>query len=106
MLQSFVSHHRPEIGASDADVHYVADAFAGVAQPLPATNTVTKRGHLIEDGMNFGHDVFAIERDGCIIRSTQGSVQHGAVLGNIYLLPAKHRLNSFAQVALRCELQE
>jgi hypothetical protein len=70
MLQSFVSHYRTEIGAADPDIHYVPDALAGVAYPLPTPNPVTKRCHFVENGMDFGHHVFAIERDGCILRST------------------------------------
>ena len=57
MLQRLVSHHRAEIGAADADVDDVANAFAGVAFPRAAANAVGEVRHFVEHGVDIGHDV-------------------------------------------------
>ena len=40
ITQRLVSHHRAQVGAADADVDDVADAFAGVAPPPAAADLV------------------------------------------------------------------
>ena len=40
MLERLVGHHRPEVGAADADVDDVANALAGVALPFAAADAV------------------------------------------------------------------
>ena len=63
MLERLVGHHRPEVGAADADVDDVADAFAGVALPRAAADAVREVGHLVEHGVDLGHDVLAVDED-------------------------------------------
>src|SRR6478609_5181617 len=43
-LQGFVGHHRPKIGPTDADVHDVANALAGITFPLATAHTVGEVG--------------------------------------------------------------
>ena len=64
-FERFVSHHRTEVGAADANINDVADAFAGVAFPFPAAHAVAEGGHFVEHGVNARHYVFAIHNDGC-----------------------------------------
>ena len=47
-LQRLVGHHRPQVGAADADVHDVANPLAGVAFPLAAPNTFGEVRHPVE----------------------------------------------------------
>ena len=43
VAQRLVGHHRPEVGAADADVDHVADRLAGVALPLAASGSARRR---------------------------------------------------------------
>src|SRR5215471_6988221 len=52
MLEGLVGHHRPEVGAADADVDDVAYAFARVALPGAATNAIAEVRHLVEHGVD------------------------------------------------------
>ncbi len=52
VLERLVGHHRPEVGAADADVDDVADALAGVALPRAAADAVGEVGHLVEHGVD------------------------------------------------------
>ena len=65
MFERFVGHHRPEVGATDTDVDYVANGFAGMALPLAAADAVAEIRHLIKYGVNLRHHVLAIYNDGC-----------------------------------------
>jgi hypothetical protein len=40
VFQRLVGHHRPEVGAADADVDYISDAFAGMALPRAAADMI------------------------------------------------------------------
>ena len=62
MLESFVGHYRPEIGAADTDINNVPNALTGVPDPFTAADPVTKRGHLVEHVVDFRHNVFAVEQ--------------------------------------------
>ena len=46
--ERLVGHHRPEVGAADADVHDVADRLARVALPLARAHALGERGHAVE----------------------------------------------------------
>src|SRR5215510_9930071 len=50
MLERLVGHHRPEVGAADANVDDVANALAGVALPRTAADAVGEVRHLVEYG--------------------------------------------------------
>ena len=106
MFERFVGHDRPEVGAADADVDDVADALAGVALPRAAPDAVGEVGHLVEHGMDLGHNVLAVHNDGGVLGRSQGDVQDGAVLGEVDLVPAEHRVNALAQAGLRGQLHE
>ena len=72
MPQGLVGHHRPQVGAADADVDDVADRLAGVALPLPAAHPVGEIGHLVEHGVDLGHDVVAVHDDRLSLRRRAG----------------------------------
>ena len=50
--------------------------------------------------MDFRHDVLAVDRDGGAFRRAQRNMQDRAVLGDVDLFAAKHRLDSLAQSGL------
>ena len=106
MLQRFVGHHRPEVGAADADVDDVANALAGVAFPGAAADAVGKIRHLVEHGVDLRHHVLAIDDDGCASRRAQGHVQDGAVFRDVDLLAPEHGVDALAQAGFLRQLQE
>ena len=63
-------------------------------------------GHLVEHGVDLGHDVLAIDDDGCSSRRAQRHVQDGAVLGDVDLLAAEHGVDPRAQAGFLRQLQE
>ena len=52
------------------------------------------------------YDVFAVDHDRCPSWRAQGNVQHGAVLGDVDLVTAEHRVDSGPQIALLSQLNE
>ena len=67
-FQRFVGHHRPEVGAADADVDDVADALAGVTLPGAVTDAVREVGHSVEHGVHVRHHIASIEHDRSALR--------------------------------------
>ncbi len=56
--------------------------------------------------MHCGDDVDAVDLDPLAGRRTQRNVQHGAVLGEVDLLTAVHRIDALAEPGLLGELDE
>ena len=106
MSERLVGHDRPEVRAADADVDDVADALAGVALPRAASDAADELGHLVQHGVHLGHHVLAVHEDGGVLRRAQGDVQHGAVLGEVDLVPAEHGINAVAQAGFLGQLHE
>src|SRR5262245_29028412 len=100
MAQCFISHHRTEVGAADADIDDVTDALAGMSLPLTAADAVGEVCHLIEHCMDMWNDVLAVHDDRCPPWRTKGNVQHSAILGDVDLVAAEHRVDALAQTAL------
>ena len=55
--ERFVRHHGPEVGTADADIDDIADTLAAVALPGAASDTGGELAHLIEHGVDLGHDI-------------------------------------------------
>ena len=106
VLQRLVGHHRPEIRSADADVDHIADALAGVALPGAAAHPLGEIRHPVQNGMNLGHDVAAVMQDRGAARRAQRNVEHRAVLGDVDLVAAEHRLDAVAQPGLLGELEQ
>ena len=98
--QRLVGHDRPEIGAADADIDHIADALAGMAFPCPAAHPLGEVRHLVQHRMDVGHDIPAIENDGSPARRAQRHMQHRAVLGDVDLVAAEHRVDAVLQPGL------
>ena len=106
MLQRLVSHHRSEVGAADADVDDVANAFAGVPFPLSAADAVGEIRHPVEHGVNLGHHILAVDHDGRSLRRAQGHVQDRALLGDVDLVAAEHRIDPRTQARFVGQLEQ
>ena len=74
-------HPRPEVGAADADIDDVGDAFAGKAAPLAAVHAFAEVLHALEHGANLGR---------LLLVGAQGHVADGALLGMVDRLAGQH----------------
>ena len=106
MPQSLVRHHRPQVGPADADIDDVADRLAGVALPLPIAHPGGEVGHLVEHGVDLGHDIFAVHDDGLPFGGAQGNVQDGPLLRDVDLLAPEHGIDASPQAGLLRQLQQ
>ncbi len=106
IAEGLVRHHRPEVGAADADVDHVADGPARVAKPLAAAHAAGEVGHPVEHGVDLGHDVLTVDDDRGALRRAQGHVQHGAPLRDIDLIAAEHRVDPLAQAGFIGQSQQ
>jgi hypothetical protein len=106
VAQRLVGHHRPEVGAADADVDDVADALPGVTGPLAGADRCRERRHTVEHRVDFGHDVGALGRDRGLTRRAQRDMQDRAVLGDVDVLAGEHRVDAVTQPGLLGELDE
>ena len=101
VAQRLVGHHRPEVGAADADVDDVADRPAGVPAstrrraPAPRTTPIRSR-----TSCTSRDDVDPVDNQRALARHPQRDVQHGAVLGDVDPLPGEHRLPPLGDAAL------
>ncbi len=62
--------------------------------------------HLVEDLVDFGDDVFAVDEDGFGLGGAEGDVEDGAVLGGVDLLAGEHGFDVVAEAGLVGELEE
>ena len=97
--QRFVGHGRTEVGAADADVDDVADALAGDAGPLAGAHPVGELGHPVEHGVDVGDDVLAVDHEVRVAGHAQRDVEDGAVLGDVDVLAAEHRVDAVPEPA-------
>ena len=105
-FEGLVGHDRTEVRPAYADVDHIADLFSGVAQPLTRTDAVGKRCHFVQNLMDRGDDVLAIDHDFLAARRAQGGVQDGAVFRDVDLVAAKHGIDPLAQTALSGQADE
>ena len=103
VAKRLVGHDGPEVGAADADIDDIFDAFAGVALPFPGANAVREGGHFVEHGVDLGNDIDAVHFDRGGAGCAQGGVEHGAVLGDVDLVSTEHRIDALAETGGVCE---
>ena len=106
VLEGLVGHDGAEVGAADADVDDVPDGLAGVAEPGAGADLVGEGGHLVEDGVDFGDDVFAVDFDGFGFGGAEGDVEDGAVFGGVDLLAGEHGFGVLLEAGFFGELEE
>src|SRR5215468_10298520 len=100
VLESFIGHDRPEIGAANADVHDVTNALTSVTCPRAASDAVRKISHLVEYRVDLRDHVLSIDEDACVLRRTKRHMQNRALFRDVYLVSAKHGVESRAQAGL------
>src|SRR5262249_36139464 len=106
MLEGFVGHHRPEVGAADTDVNDVAYALASVALPGAAPDPAGKVRHLVEHGVDLGHYILAVYDESCSFRRTQSHVQDGSVFRDVDLFTPEHGVDARSQARFLRQLKK
>jgi len=106
VAQRLVGHHRPEVGAADADVDHVADRLVGVAAPLAAAHPVGEGAHSFEHLVDLLDHVLPVDDQRAVARHPQRHVQDGAVLGGVDVLAAEHRLAPLGDAAFPGQVGE
>ena len=104
VAQRLVGHHRPEVRAADADVDHVADRLARVSLPLARADPLGEGRHPVEHLVDLLDDVLAVDDQRTVPRHPQRDVEHGAVLGDVDVLAAEHRVPPLGHPALVGEL--
>jgi len=99
-LQGFGHHERAKIGTADPDIDDIPDRFSRITLPLSRKNIVRKTFHLFQDGIDFRHDIRAIDKERLIGPVPQRHMKDGAVLGFVNLFAGKHLLHRLFQPAL------
>ena len=66
--------------------------LAGVALPVARADAVGEGGHAVEHLVHLGDDVDAVDDERRALRHPQRHVQHRAVLGDVDVLAAEHRV--------------
>src|SRR5437016_2685745 len=105
-FQGFSNHDRTKVRPPNADVHHISDALARVAGPLPATYSITKGLHVLEDRVHLGHDVGTVNNDGTIRAVAQRDVEHSTILGDVNLLPIEHLFGPAFEIRLSGEVAQ
>ena len=91
--QRLVGHHRAEVGAADADVDHRADPLAGDAGPRAASGPGRRRRRPARStSCTSATTSWPSTSSGASGGQPQRGVQHGAVLGDVDVLAAEHRV--------------
>ena len=62
--------------------------------------------HALEDVVDFGHDVFAVNDDGGVGAVAQGDVEDGAVFGGVDFFATEHLLHAFGHAGFTGKLEQ
>jgi hypothetical protein len=73
---------------------------------LAGADLAGEGGHLVEDIVDGGDYVFAVDDDGLGLRGAEGDVKDGAILGGVDLLAGKHGFAVLGEPGLLGELEE
>jgi hypothetical protein len=98
-FQRLGDHDGAEVGAADADVDEVGDGLAGVAFPRAGADGLGEVLHVVEHGVDLGHDVLAVDEDGGVGAVAQRDMEDGAVFRDVDFFAAEHLLRHVGDVA-------
>ena len=91
LAQGLGRHRGSEVGAADADVDHVPDRLPREPGPLVVADAHREGGHPIEDRMDLGDDVLAVDEQALARGRTQGRVEDRPILGRVDALSREHR---------------
>ena len=104
--QCFGNQLRAEEGAANADVDHFLDRLFAVAAPQTAVNATDQFGDLVQDAMDLGDDVMAVDQQAATNRATQSRVQCGAAFRSIDLLTVEQVGDGLLQTGLLGQLNQ
>ena len=99
-------HHRPEVGAADADVDDVGEPAAVGRGDRARAHAVGEGRHPVEHAVDLGHHVLAVDEDRLAGAVAQRHVQHRPVLGGVDLRAGEHQVAPLRHAARRGELDQ
>ena len=105
-LKGFRNHHRPQIAAANADVDDVCNRFTRIAGPRASADSFRKLSHVSEIGVYVRHHVLAVHHNRPVGTVAKGDVQHGAIFGDVDLLPIEHFLRPARYISLFSQLEQ
>ena len=79
---------------------------ACVTFPHAGSHLLSKASHLIEHGVNIGHDVMPINEDLLIWTCTQRNMQDGPAFGYVDFVATKHGLDAWLKTAFPSQTKE
>lgn len=88
--QGLADHQRPQIRATNPNVHHMADGLPGMAGPGPGAHLLRELPHLRKHCAHPGHDILPLDDRGAVAAVTQGRMQHGTALGGVDGFTGEH----------------
>ena len=74
--------------------------------PLTRADALGEVGHLAQHRVHLRDDVLAVDDDRRVLGRAQRGVQHGAILGDVDLVAAEHRVDALTQARPAGQLEE
>ena len=95
-----------QVGAADADVDHVGNAFAAVSQPASTVHGLDKRVHLPEHLMHRPACIQPIHLQSALLRVAQCRMQGSPVLGKVEFLALEQGSDLVGQFGLGSQLDQ
>ena len=80
--------------------------LGGVAFPRSAADAVGEISHPVEHGVDLGHHILAVYKDGCPPGGTQRHMQDGSPLRNVDLFAPEHRVDLCTQAGCFRQIEQ
>ena len=91
----FGHHYSAKIGATNANIDDVGDAFTGITHPVSIEQVGRKLLHFIQHRIHSRHYVFPVYKNRGIGTVAQGGMQHRAIFCFVDDVSGKQSLNAF-----------
>lgn len=90
VLEGFGHHDGPKVGTADTNVDDVRDGLSRVSFPFTGPDTLADGFHLVQNLVDLGHHVLAVDQDRSVGAVPKSHVQDGAVFGKVDFFAGKH----------------
>ncbi|VWM23872.1 Uncharacterised protein [Collinsella intestinalis] len=107
-LHGLVDHNGAEVGTTDADGDHMLDLLTADALPLTGADAIGKGVHAIEDLVNIGNDILAVDDELALLAggTAEGGVQDGTVLRSVDMLAGEHGVTALLDAASATQVYE
>ena len=94
--QGFYGHRRPQIRASNANVHHISDCTSS----MQFMHLIDKSKHVLADPQHTLHDVLTIDKKSISFLGAQGHVQYSAIFRCVEFYPSEQIINGTLNIRL------